>query len=396
MRLWTVVLVLFLATLAGVIMRQDPGYALFSYGDWTLEMPLWLAAVLLIVLVALCLFLLWSLNTFFGGGPRVKNWWLTKKKALARNNTIQGLLELTEGHWQKAENHLKDAARFSDAPLINYLAAAKAAGESGAYDRRDRYLKIAHDLSGSAAIPVRLIEAHLSFQQGDVEKSTKALQNLYLEKPKHPEVLRLLSQMYESTKNWAALHALLPALKKGRIFPVQKAQEDLEQKVCLALLPMKAKEGQDALIHFWKACPSTVQNTQDAIRVYTQSLMEVGAHAEAEAFSRNILKKHWDPELGRLYGKIKGPHIQKQLNFAETLLKEHPRDPDLLFMLGYLSFQNQLWGKAKDYLEDSIALKPSAEAYALLGQLMDRLGFPAKRDEYYKKGLFSYIPFANE
>lgn len=396
MRLWTLILVLFLATIAGIYIRQDPGYVLFAYRDWTMEMPLWLSAVLFILLLSLALFTLWILNTVFQSGYRVKGWWFKHKQNLARRNTTRGLLELTEGHWLKAERYLRDAARFSDAPVINYLSAAKAAEESGAPDRRDRYLQLAYDLSGSSDVAVRLTEAQLRFKQGDMAQSIHTLQNLQAEQPKHPQVLRLLCTIYEATQDWQALYNLLPSLRKANIFPSKESRELLEQKIYQALLPIRAKEGKASLIHFWDNAPSSVQQSKDSIAIYAQALIDKGADTEAESLLRASLKKNWDKELGQLYGIVQGPSPQKQLNFAESLLQKDKddkpqspthQDPVLLLTLGRLSFRNQLWGKAKDYLEASIAQKPSAEAYALLAELMDRLGFPLKRDECYKKGL---------
>lgn len=396
MRLWIFILVLFLATLAGVYIRQDPGYVLFAYKNWTLEMPLWLSAVLLIFLLAACLFLLWTLNTVLGSGSRVKGWWFKNKQISSRKNTAKGLLELAEGHWLKAERYLRDSAHFSDTPIINYLSAAKAAEEGGAHDRRDRYLQLAYDASGDSDTAVRLTEAHLRFKQGDLENSVHALEKLQAKHSKHPKVLRLLCTIYETTENWQALYNLLPTLKKAAVFPNTESLNRLEQKVFHALLPSKIKEGKASLMHFWNHVPNSIQNSKEAIACYVEALMHLDADIDAEALLRATLKKNWDPKLGHLYGLLKGPSPQKQLSFAESLLKQQDKDPMLFLTLGNLSFRNQLWGKAKDYLESSIALKPSAEAYALLGQLMDRLGFPAKRDECYKKGLSCALSKTNE
>lgn len=391
MRLWTFLIILFLATVAGIYIRQDPGYALFAYRDWTLEMPLWLSAVLLILLLALLLFILWSFNIFFGSGRRIKGWWFKNKQLSSRQNTARGLLELTKGSWSKAERYLRAGARFSDAPIINYLSAAKAAEESAAYDRRDRYLQLAYEVGGDSDVATRLTEAQLRFKQGEADQSIQTLKKLQKEQPKNPKILKLLSSLYEGSQNWQAIYDLLPVFRKANIFPVKESREAFELKVYQNLLPSKEKEGKTPLIKFWQALPSFAQNSKEAIAVYAEALMNVGAESEAETVLRNNLKKNWDTKLIHLYGKVKSTSPEKQLNFAETLLKQQGEDPSLLLTLGYLCFRNQLWGKAKDYLEKSISIQPSAEAYALLGQLMDRLGFPTKRDEYYRKGLFILV-----
>ncbi|HQW58531.1 MAG TPA: hypothetical protein PK583_06220, partial [Gammaproteobacteria bacterium] len=66
---------------------------------------------------------------------------------------------------------------------------------------------------------------------------------------------------------------------------------------------------------------------------------------------------------------------------------EHFTNPILLLTLGRLCLANQLWGKARDYLEKSLNLMPLPETYAALGFLMEYLELREKSEEYYKKGL---------
>jgi HemY protein len=58
-----------------------------------------------------------------------------------------------------------------------------------------------------------------------------------------------------------------------------------------------------------------------------------------------------------------------------------------LLALGRLCLRQQLWGKARHYLETSIALKSNSAAYRELGQVMENLGHKSEALEYYRKGL---------
>jgi HemY protein len=55
--------------------------------------------------------------------------------------------------------------------------------------------------------------------------------------------------------------------------------------------------------------------------------------------------------------------------------------------LGKISLRNELWGKARSYLEASIDLEPTAEAYRLLGALLERLDDPEGAALCYRKGI---------
>lgn len=387
MRIWAFIAVLAIATILGVLVVHDPGYALFSYGNWTVEMPLWLTLLFIIILSILFMFFLFGINLMFGSHIRIQGWWSRRKLEASRKNTTRGLLELAEGHYKQAERYLTKGAENSDVPLINYLSAAEAADISGAPERRDHYLSLAEDLGEVAEVPVKLTEARLKFEHGDFEASLKILQHLITEHPKHPEVLRLLAVNYEALNQWQALYMLLPKLRKVRVFPTQEAQEQFEQKLYLALLPEVSTQGPKALMQFWKSAPASVKNDIGCIKAYARLLMHHDLHSDAESLLRTHLNRKWQDELGYLYGIVVGPSPKKQLNYLETFIQKEPENAILFLSLGRISLRNQLWGKARDYLEHSLALKPMAETYSLLGELMDKLGQPEKRNEYYRKGL---------
>lgn len=389
MRLWSFIVVFALAAGIGILIRQDPGYALFSYKDWTVEMPLWLAIVVLFVSVMLVISFFWALNMIFSSSSRFRGWFKKHRQTKSKKNTMRGLLELAEGRYKKAEYYLNKAALHSETPFINYLSAAKAAEKEGALERSDYYLRMAEQSSPGSDIAVKLISAKLQYKHGNVDQSIATLQLLHAEKPKHPEVLKLLAILYEAKKDWLSLLALLPVLTKARVFKDKNEEVALQQKVYIAALPIIADHGKKELISFWNHAPRSVTTDPGCQKVYVQLLLKVSADNEAEGLLRQWLQKNWQDDLGYLYGQVKGPNIKKQLSFAESLLSKYSNNAVLFLTLGRLSLANQLWGKARDYLEQSLRLRENAEAYMLLGQLMDRLEDRSKRDEYFKKGLFS-------
>jgi HemY protein len=386
MRLWGFVLVLFLASVAGVLMSRDPGYTLFSYGNTTIEMPLWLSFILIFGLIAVLTFCFLLLTSLFNSSPKLRRWWLKRRKETARLQTYKGLLELAEGHWQKAERYLIRSALLSDTPLINYLSAAKAAEESGSPERRNTYLQLAYDASSDSEVAVRLTQAQLQFKHGELERSVENLERLYQETPKHPKVLRLLSTLYQAQNNWQALHDLLPILRK-RMIGSAKELDRLEEKIYSALFPLYTSKGLKPLIQFWHHAPKAVKLNPKFVAQYATALYSLSAHEQAEDILEATLKKIWNDALIRIYGMVQGRYPKLQLAFAEKFLPTHFDNPNLLQCVGRLCLRNQLWGKARDYLEQSLSIKPDPETYAVLGQLMDHLGMTDKRDDYFKTGL---------
>ncbi len=108
---------------------------------------------------------------------------------------------------------------------------------------------------------------------------------------------------------------------------------------------------------------------------------------DCEPILRKALKHKWDRVLVRLYGLVQGEDISKQLAFAERMLASHSRDATLHLTVGRLCLRNSLWGKARSYLEESIAIQPTPEAYRELALLLESQGDHATAADYYQKGL---------
>ena len=68
-------------------------------------------------------------------------------------------------------------------------------------------------------------------------------------------------------------------------------------------------------------------------------------------------------------------------------MMHRPRDPHVLLCLGRLCKAEQLWGKAKEYLEQGVELMPSQAVYQALGEVLAELDEKEAATECYKKGL---------
>jgi HemY protein len=387
-RLISFILVLAFATAIGVMIRQDPGYALFAYKDWTMEMPLWLTLVLFTALLVICILVLGGFRFLFSSHSRVKGWWGRRRQQRSRLQLARGLLELTEGRFKKAEQYLSISAKFSEIPLIHYLSAAKAAEETGSFERRDKYLALAYDASEGSNLPVRLTEAQLRFHQGDLENARTILKELHEEYPKHAEILKLLASIYESNSDWHGLQSLLPELKKANIYNNPDDFNRLELKVYQHLLPVFSAQGNDELKKFWHHAPKSVQEDPIFMGSYCNCLLQHEERHEVEQFIRSTLKRHWYNNLVEIYGKL-DVNSGKQLDFMEGFLTIHPEDPILYLTLGRLCVQESLWGKAEKYLKQSLTLNALPETYALLGKLMEQMGKFEQGQNYYKAGLIA-------
>ena len=72
---------------------------------------------------------------------------------------------------------------------------------------------------------------------------------------------------------------------------------------------------------------------------------------------------------------------------AEGWLSTHSEDPDLLLTAAQLCLRNELWGKARSYLESVISLRPTPEAYQEYGRLLNELGEADAAADAFRQGL---------
>src|SRR5690606_18634384 len=145
---------------------RDPGYVLLAHGRHTIETSL-LVGLLAMVLFFLFLYWLW----------RFLRWALDplRGQRKANSRTIRGLIAFAEGDWHNAEKLMAKGAAGNDIALINYLTAAQAAHEQGEEDRRDDYLRLAHQTAKGIDIAVGLTKARLQFQSEQWEECLATL-----------------------------------------------------------------------------------------------------------------------------------------------------------------------------------------------------------------------------
>src|SRR3990167_379310 len=240
------ILLLFLAVFLffvwlGLKIQADPGYVLLAYQHWTVEMPLWAGITAIILGFVLFYIILRLLNQLGSITTRWRLWARQRRLRRAHERTSRGLLELAEGRFASAEKDLLRAAQYTDMPLINYLAAARAAQAQGQYERRDDYLHKAHLVTPSAEIAVGLTQAQLQYGHQQLEQALATLRRLHDLAPKNVCVLQLLQKIYLDLRDYESLEALLPQLRKYKVILAADATA-LEQTIFIGLLTKAEKE----------------------------------------------------------------------------------------------------------------------------------------------------------
>ncbi|MFP6860243.1 heme biosynthesis HemY N-terminal domain-containing protein [Pseudomonas sp.] len=379
--------------LFGLPLAEHKGYVLIAFQGFRYESSLWAFVALVLVLWLLAYLVRLSVRLLVTSGGLLNPWSRLHSRRRMRLASEQGFLDLAEGRWARALRHLKQAASSSPQPLSYYLGAARAAHQLGHHSDSDDLLEQALNRQPQAELAIALQHAELQLARGQSDAALDTLQAMRSRHPHHHLVLRQLQQLYLQSGDWSGLLGLLSDLRKEKALGNAELSE-LERQAWRGRL-LQAGQPADgdtqaallALQHAWQAMSTAQHQEPELLAVYAEQLRQLGAEAEAEELLRHFLKQHYDTALVRLYGLLRGRDPGKQLQVAEGWLKQHPQDAGLLLTLGRLCLHGQLWGKAKDYLESSLAFERHPETCAELARLLAQLGELERSNGLYQEGL---------
>jgi len=359
------------AILASILLR-DTGYVALRFAGYLVEMSAITFAGVVVAAYAAIRLLIRAFNArkLWKAQQRERRW------ERARRSMAQGTFELAEGDWEAAENTLTRYARDAEMPAAHFLIAARAADLQGAEQRRDDWLNKAMEFAPTQRAPALIMQAEAHLKHKRFVAAQTALEQLEASGEMNARGLMLLARVYRQTGNWQRLQALEPKLRKTRGIPAAIADETVEQ---IHLDRLKAAEKSadfTALNSVWKDLPRSITQRTEVIATYARACMACGRSEAAEKELRDAIERHWDESLVLLYGELESEDALSTLERAERWLPDHREDAALLLTCARLSARAELYGKARSYLETSVAIKPRIEGYQLLADFMEQTGEP--------------------
>lgn len=389
-------LALALAVGLGQGLSHDPGLVTIAYGGKLLRMSLGVALVLAVLIsagVTLVLRTAWRAITV---RRRWREWRKVRDRRRSHQGLSDGVLALAAGEFARAERLLVRASG-THATAAHYLAAAQAADAQQAPGRRDEYLALAREVAPKHSLAIALQQMEMQLAAGEFSGVREALSALEAQHSADPRALVLRHRYLAATDAWDEVSALLPRLKRAAAYPPARLVE-LEAE-CAARLLARPYPTCEELTKVWHALPKPVRVVPVVTLAYARVLLQFNAQASgrantqgnAQAMAETVLRKallaQWEPRLLVPYGDLQPPAAQDALRQAERWLPEHPQDPALLLALGRLCLTQALWGKAREYLEATLARAPSALVFRLLAETLERLNDPAAAARQRQLGL---------
>lgn len=334
------------------------------------------------------LWFIWRSPKIFSRSSQVR------KEAKAHHLLQQGLKALSMGNYRLAEKKLAKggqlASQVGQSPVLYYEYAATAADHQQASERRDQYFLLAREHAHHQDnIFAQLNEAESQVANGDYSAAIKTLQRLQTKEPRNIKIITLLDTAYMKSEEWTLAWKNLSDLRN------QLSEESYQEKRKLyargMLQDTSALESFEQLQNAWKSLPSDIRSDKAMLLQYANSLVENGHAEQAEKALAAELKQHNDLELLQAYSQLRGIDFAKALKTLESLQAQFPDNAVYLYCLALLAYRSEDFEKAGQYAESSLKLQPSAEAFALLGRILEARKQPEAALIAYRQGVSNLL-----
>jgi HemY protein len=359
-----------LGALLANILLTDPGYVALRFSGRLLEM----SAITFAVLVIAAYFAVRFIIRVATARRSWKKAQVERRQQKARTSLARGVLELSEGEWEAAEKTLTRYVRDAEHPAAHYLVAARAAELQGSVQRRDEWLTRALESATDRRAPALIMQAEIHLKHKQLQAALATLEQLDARGEMNARGILLLARVHRQTGAWQRLLELEPRLRSARGIGPTIADDTVVQIYLDRLKAAGDAADIGQLESALKDIPKSVAQRPDIVVARARAAMACDEHESAEAVLRDGLERTWDESAVLTYGELEPDDPFRILERAESWLPEHEHDAALLLTCARLAARAELYGKARTYLETSIAIRPRLEAYQLLASLMDQLG----------------------
>jgi HemY protein len=366
---------LFALAVALTLAAHNPGYVLMTYPPYRIEMSLSLFVVALLALFVLGHLALQLASAAMNLPAYVRRFRSERAHAKGRTAMMEALTAYFEGRYAAAERAASRAIELGEESALNPIIAARAAHELREFDKRDAYLASSSGKTVGDATMRLMATAKFNLDQHQPQTALDTLKALRDTGVKgHVGALHLELKAQQQAGNWSAVLDTLDQLEKRNAIDAASVTQ-LRQQAWLEKIRAQVQDAA-ALQALWKNIPAEFRQRTRIATAAARAFISLGDHAAARQIVTASLNAQWDSDLARLYGECTGDGVTSQIEQAERWLKEHHDDAGLLLALGKLCLCQELWGKARNYIEASISVAPSRAAYAALGQLEEKLQNP--------------------
>jgi len=385
--LWFATLAITAVGLALAVLHND-GYALIVLPPWRVEVSLNLALLLLLTGFLLTYVALRFIANVFELPERVRAYRARRVHEQGETALRHALKSLFEGRYSHAIKSAEKAWAHPETAGVAALLALRSAHALHDEERVDLWRTRAETHDNDIRLARLMIEAEIATETRRFDDAKRALERLSSASGggRHIAALRLALRARQSAGEWSEVVRLTRQLEKFKsLTPTQAAPIRLRayREVLNGL-----KEDAPELLRYWRAIPSSERREPQLALAGAQAIAASGDCREAAHIVEESLTAQWDTQLILAYAGCEGGDVLSRIAQAEKWLIPHPTDAGLLSALGCLCRQKQLWGKARHYLEASLAAAessaPSRATHLELARLFDAIEQPEEANRHYR------------
>lgn len=368
--------------------RYNDGYVLIVTPPWRAELSLNLFVVLCLV-GFLAIYLLARAVSHTLALPRAVAEFRRRRQQDRTAKAMQDSWRLLfEGRYGHAVRNADKVPREDPAAGMVALAAWRAAHAMRDPARSTEWSARLREYDGQGLAAARLLtEAEFALDERRFEDARGALLQFAMREGRHIAALRLSLRTEQGLGNWPEVARLVRQLEKHQALTPDQAAPIRSRALREALRGLR--DDASGLMRFWRRLDDA-ERAQPALALEAaRGLMAAGDCREAQRVIEDALEENWDSALVLAYADCGRPgepagDVLGRIARAEKWLERMPRDGELLLTLGRLCCQQQLWGKARSYLEAALAISPSRAAHVELAQLLDSLGEAETANRHYR------------
>ena len=379
----SVLVVAVLAIALAMAGRYDPGYVVLVYPPWRMEIT-FISFVLVLAGLVIGGVILLRLASLTLNLPSIVRAQRERRGARKRDeNFVGGLKAFIEYRYQDAEQSLGQWQGDETRVGLARVMAARSAQEMRATPQRERHIQAATE--HGAELAAQLFEAESCLDAKDATGALVAIKRAKEIAPQHTALLRLELKARQQTGQWDEVERLLDALVRSN--GLESGVATQMRRLAYAENLKRRAEDDRGLLEYWKKIPSEFKHQAFVARAAARAFMQRGGHDTALDVLEPTLNREWNEDLVVLYGELRGSSPKRQIEQAEKWLHAQPRDAQLLLTLAQLCSVQQLWGKAQNYLEASLAISATAEGHIRMAELKTKSGQTGEACQHYQKAL---------
>ena len=390
-----------LAAFTALFLRTNLGNVALFVPPWRIDVSLNLALLVLLLLLSAVYWTARAVQKMADFPEQVRLYRARREEIGGNRALVEAIKNFLEGRFARAEKSARAAQSSSTTAGVASLIGARSAHRMQEYARRDEWLERAES-DGDMETARLVASAEMFTEQRENDAALAAINRLPGEGRRHIHAMRVALNANLQSARWDdALKAMRLLEKRNALHPV------LTRKLKLSVYrELMAAQRHDpaALEALWRSVPDADRQVPDialeAARLFNRTepgLGRVAAEAIEAALQSSPLE--WDDSARRLldeYARTQAISARDQLQRVENWLKlappagAEPIRAALLRSAGLICLREQLWGKAKTYLLESLATERHPSTLLALARLSDAIGETDAAASYFRDAALGF------